>query len=125
MNDSTPDSWRNLDAPHIDELEEEIVDRIAPRFEPCTFQLPVGYNIKWMGRGACRGLDPDMFAPERGETGSIVDGIKLAACGKCAVRAECLEFATEILPDNPKGIWGGASENERRKMRSKRARREN
>lgn len=123
MNDLTPDSWRNLDAPIADELEDETVIRIAPSFEPCTFELPTGYSIEWVGRGACKGLDPNMFTPERGETGSIIDDIKLAACGRCAVKAECLKFALEVLPGNPKGIWGGTSENERRKMRSNRARR--
>jgi len=33
-----------------------------------------------------------------------------AVCGQCAVRANCLSYALEIMPD---GIWGGTTGEER------------
>ena len=68
----------------------------------------------WQQHGACRGLDPNLFFPERGES---VKEAK-AVCARCPVRAECLQYAL----DNYKnvGIWGGLSERERRRLRRQR-----
>jgi WhiB family redox-sensing transcriptional regulator len=65
----------------------------------------------WQQRGACRGADPNLFFPERGES---VKEAK-AVCTGCPVREECLEYALEnheVL-----GIWGGLSGRERRQQR--------
>ncbi len=37
-----------------------------------------------------------------------------AVCGPCAVRASCLSYALEAMPE---GIWGGTTEEERRMAR--------
>ncbi|MEM7323501.1 MAG: WhiB family transcriptional regulator [Actinomycetota bacterium] len=66
---------------------------------------------RWYVDGACRGLDPDLFFPERGE--STADA--KAVCAGCVVRAECLEWA--LATRERFGIWGGTSERERRRLR--------
>jgi WhiB family redox-sensing transcriptional regulator len=69
---------------------------------------------EWQHRGACRGLDPNLFFPERGES---VKEAK-AVCARCPVRAECLKYALENHELH--GIWGGFSERERRQLRRQR-----
>lgn len=65
----------------------------------------------WMRHAACRGLDPDLFHPERGQT---ADRAK-AVCATCPVQPECLDHA--FRNGERVGVWGGTSERERRKMR--------
>lgn len=61
--------------------------------------------------GACVGVDPDLFFPERG--GSTREA--KAVCRGCDVREPCLAYA---LRNGEKfGIWGGTSERERRRMK--------
>lgn len=65
----------------------------------------------WQQRAACRGVDPDMFFPERG---GATREIK-AVCDACPVEEECLLYA--LANGELFGIWGGRSERERRRMR--------
>lgn len=65
----------------------------------------------WRALGACRGIDPAIFFPERGE--SCVEA--KAVCAGCPVRGECLDFALDV--GEHFGIWGGTSERERQRMR--------
>ena len=71
----------------------------------------------WRDRAVCRDTDPDLFFPV-GTTGSAVTEIEAAKalCRTCPVREQCLEFA--LRANQEAGVWGGASEEERRKMRS-------
>jgi WhiB family redox-sensing transcriptional regulator len=67
----------------------------------------------WYELAACRGLDPDLFFPERGERTDDA----LAVCAPCPVRDDCLAAGlTERF-----GIWGGRSERQRRILRRERA----
>jgi WhiB family redox-sensing transcriptional regulator len=77
--------------------------------------LPAVADRRFMDKGMCRGLDPDMFFPERGGPTREAKVV----CQACAVRDECLEYAL----DNAEkfGIWGGTSERERRQLRRTRA----
>ena len=68
----------------------------------------------WFVDAGCRGVDPDLFFTERGEH----TGDAKAVCAECPVRVECLELA--LSTREKFGIWGGASERERRKMRQDR-----
>jgi WhiB family redox-sensing transcriptional regulator len=65
---------------------------------------------EWMSEGACRGKS-DLMHP------SEAFGVKIAkqVCAECPVRSECLQYALEENIDH--GVWGGASERQRRKMR--------
>ena len=75
-------------------------------------------NVDWMQRAACKGLDPDLFFPERGEN-SKVDAAK-AVCAQCSVTAECLDYAVTVKHDGitgeRAGVWGGKTYTERRQM---------
>jgi WhiB family redox-sensing transcriptional regulator len=66
-----------------------------------------------MSRGACRQMDPELFFPiavVAGQAARQAAAAK-AVCGRCAVRADCLSYALEIMPE---GIWGGTTQDERR-----------
>ena len=65
--------------------------------------------------GLCRGIDSDIFFPERGASTRLAK----AVCRKCEVSEECLEYA--VNNGEKFGIWGGLSERERRAIRKKRA----
>ncbi len=70
----------------------------------------------WQLRGACRGLDSSVFFSPEGERGrsraARVRGAK-SICRDCPVRAVCRDFA--LSAREPYGIWGGMSEDERRR----------
>lgn len=70
----------------------------------------------WRAQSACRDTDPDLFFPV-GTTGPAIVQIESAkqVCQECEVRQPCLEFALTTNQDS--GIWGGTSEEERRKLR--------
>lgn len=70
----------------------------------------------WRDQSACRDTDPDLFFPV-GTTGPAIEQIDnaKAVCDQCDVRQPCLEFALTSNQDS--GIWGGTSEEERRKLR--------
>ena len=77
-------------------------------------RIRVAKNGTWLPRAACRGIDPDVFHPSRGEDERPAKTI----CAKCPVVAECLEYA---LDSGEKfGVWGGYSERQRRQMRAAR-----
>ena len=72
----------------------------------------------WMQHGRCRGAKPTEFFPSDGM------GVEIAqrVCDGCPVRVECLEYA--LLHRIEHGVWGGASERERRRiLRRRRERR--
>lgn len=70
----------------------------------------------WRKVAACRDTDPDLFFPV-GTTGQAIDQIEAAraVCGTCEAREHCLEFA--LATNQESGVWGGTSEDERRKLR--------
>ena len=67
-------------------------------------------NLSWRQRGACRGLDPEIFYPPVEEEADQARTV----CGQCVVREACLEFA--LSNREAEGIWGGATSRERRRM---------
>ena len=71
-------------------------------------------RVRWMERAACKGLDPEMFFPEKGQAYSVAR----EACARCEVAAECLEHA--LATGEMFGMWGGAPERERRQLRRQR-----
>ena len=64
----------------------------------------------WMFEARCRGIDPAEFFPSDGT------GVETAqrVCAACPVRSECLEYA--LVNRIEHGVWGGASERERRRI---------
>lgn len=64
----------------------------------------------WSRHAVCAETDPDIFYPDNGEPATEAKRI----CAGCPVTAPCLEWA---LANNERfGVWGGASERERRRM---------
>ncbi len=70
----------------------------------------------WRRVASCRDTDPDLFFPV-GTTGPAIEQIEnaKAVCRTCEAQVPCLEFALSTNQDS--GIWGGTSEEERRKLR--------
>jgi WhiB family transcriptional regulator, redox-sensing transcriptional regulator len=73
-------------------------------------------DTEWMGRGNCRDEPPARFFPSDGV------GVEAARqiCATCPVKAPCLEYALRNRIDH--GVWGGASERERRRTLAQRRR---
>src|SRR5579862_4127569 len=71
---------------------------------------------EWRDRAACRDTTPELFFPI-GTTGGALDQIDAArrVCGQCPVTHECLEFA--LGTNQESGVWGGLTEEERRRLR--------
>ena len=74
---------------------------------------------EWRDVAECRDTDPELFFPV-GTTGPALDQIAAAkrVCTTCQVQQDCLEFALQTNQDS--GVWGGASEEERRQIRKAR-----
>jgi len=75
----------------------------------------------WRNTARCREVDPTIFFPI-GSTGRALRQIAAAkaVCVDCSVKELCLEFALKTNQDS--GVWGGASEEERRELRRERNR---
>lgn len=69
---------------------------------------------EWMAEGNCREVAPSMFFPSDGV------GVEVARriCATCPVKEPCLEYALRNGIDH--GVWGGASERERRRIARRR-----
>lgn len=68
----------------------------------------------WRERAACRDLDTAVFFPDADDDPAPAQ----AVCATCPVREPCLEFA--LVTRQEDGIWGGLTENERRRVRRRR-----
>ena len=64
----------------------------------------------WRAQARCKGIDPDVFYPIVEEEADEAKAI----CAECPVRLSCLEFA--LAARERDGIWGGATEKERRRI---------
>lgn len=70
----------------------------------------------WRRHSACRGLDPGIFFPPTDEDAVVAKEV----CGQCSVQETCLEFALQGREKD--GVWGGATEKERRRILRQRRR---
>lgn len=68
----------------------------------------------WAERGACREEPADLFFIDVGGTAGRAREI----CGGCEVRNDCAEYALRYPAI--RGFWGGLSDQERKKERSRR-----
>jgi WhiB family redox-sensing transcriptional regulator len=71
----------------------------------------------WHRSAACRGLDPEIFYPPT-EDDDVADA--KAVCTACDVQQLCLEWALQVR--EKEGVWGGATEKERRRILRQRRR---
>ena len=67
-------------------------------------------NLSWRQSAACRGVDPEIFYPASEEEADVAKSI----CAQCHVRQPCLEYA--LANRERDGVWGGATEKERRRI---------
>jgi WhiB family transcriptional regulator, redox-sensing transcriptional regulator len=69
----------------------------------------------WWRRAACQDAEADLFFPISASGAAAAD-IALAkrVCESCQVRPECLDYA--LATRQPHGIWGGTTEDERRRL---------
>jgi WhiB family transcriptional regulator, redox-sensing transcriptional regulator len=70
----------------------------------------------WHGDANCRGMNAELFFPERGEATKEAK----AVCRACDVQVECL--LDSLNRGEKHGIWGGKSERERRLIRQRQQR---
>jgi WhiB family redox-sensing transcriptional regulator len=77
---------------------------------------PTPEDTDWRDQAACRDVDPDLFFPI-GTAGPSLRQIEEAkqVCRACPVCGPCLRWALE-RGENA-GVWGGTTEDERRKVR--------
>jgi WhiB family redox-sensing transcriptional regulator len=74
----------------------------------------VSRSTEWMADGECRNHTPETFFPSDGV------GVDRARkiCATCTVQNHCLEYA--LAEEIEHGVWGGASERERRRIKKRR-----
>lgn len=65
----------------------------------------------WYNHAACRGVNPNLFHPQRGETVAYAKQV----CRGCPVAVECLTYAE--TEGERQSVWGGLSALERRQNR--------
>lgn len=76
---------------------------------------------RWMDRGACQYIDPDIFFPDKGEMNKvrwakqICRGNDKKGIPECPVLMECFEYAMRACEQY--GIWGGVTARERMILR--------
>lgn len=68
----------------------------------------------WMKRAQCVGESPAVFFPSDGV--GVLRAQKI--CATCPVIEDCLEYA--LANHISHGVWGGASERQRRRLQNKR-----
>ncbi|RLE21277.1 MAG: WhiB family transcriptional regulator [Actinobacteria bacterium] len=66
--------------------------------------------MKWWDLGACRGLDASVFYPDDEVEAEVAKGV----CAGCSVQSSCLEYALSMR--EKAGVWGGATERDRRRI---------
>jgi len=102
-------------------LEQLTARLYTPRMSETTrLPKPVEANWEWQYEGACRSLPTEMFFHPDGERGprrkAREDAAK-AVCASCPVIAQCRAHA--LAAQEPYGIWGGLTEEERLEIISK------
>lgn len=79
------------------------------------------FDMSFMRKAACRGMDPDMFMPVRGETLKIRAAKQI--CRQCPVKHECAEYGLELATRyDTYGIFGGYTRSEREQILKQRGR---
>lgn len=72
----------------------------------------------WRSEAACRGMDAELFFPERGDPAETAK----AVCARCTVKEPCLAYGLALPSSMRQGIWGGQSiSDSARRQRARRA----
>jgi WhiB family transcriptional regulator, redox-sensing transcriptional regulator len=77
--------------------------------------MTVHLSDEWWGLAACRNAEPELFFPisVTPAARSTVERAK-QVCASCPVQSQCLSYALRHRQEQ--GIWGGLTEDERRRM---------
>ena len=92
----------------------QVPNRSKEVAEISRLPIPVMEEWEWQYKGACRDLDPEMFFHPDGERGPRRrnrENAAKAVCATCPVIAACRAHALAV--QEPYGIWGGLSEDDR------------
>ena len=84
---------------------------------PAANLRPILELWEWHVKSLCRTTDNSEFFVDDGEVGMEKrrkEELAKRVCRECPVRKECLAHAISV-PENY-GVWGGLTENERRKL---------
>jgi len=85
----------------------------ADRWDEWAAARLANADTDWQADAKCAGMPADLFFPEQGSHTASSAGKKV--CKTCPVTAACLEYA--VVTRQLVGIWGGLTEEERRRMR--------
>lgn len=104
------------------QVVEQLMARLygSPMSETSRLPKPVASNWEWQYEGACRSLPTEMFFHPDGERGprrKARENAAKAVCATCPVIAACRAHA--LAAQEPYGIWGGLTEEERLDIISK------
>ncbi len=78
-------------------------------------------NRSFMSKAACKGMDPEMFMPVRGENLKIRAAKQI--CRSCAVQTDCAEYGLQLSTMyDTHGIFGGLTRSERETILRERGR---
>ncbi len=99
----------------VDSLEAAEETEVVTFFD-LGYETATGEQLHWQDFALCAQTDPDIFFPEKG--GSTTPATSV--CSACSVRSQCLDYA--ISHDIRHGIWGGMSDNDRRRISRERRR---
>jgi WhiB family redox-sensing transcriptional regulator len=87
-----------------------LVAALAGYQKPGVAKAMSAVNLSWRQHAACRGLEPEVFYAVSDDDAEEAKAI----CDACPVREPCLEYA--LTNRERDGVWGGATERERRRM---------
>lgn len=65
----------------------------------------------WASQAACKGSDPELWFPERGDSTRPA----VAICETCPVKSACLDYA--LRWNITSGVWGGKTARQRQSIR--------
>jgi len=74
------------------------------------------HNAMDVSQAACKDSDPELFFPEKMTQQAAADA--KAVCAECPIIADCLTWAVTA---KELGIWGGTTENDRKRLHSSQA----
>lgn len=76
------------------------------------------HPASWRDAAACLGADPEMFFPVSSSDPAAAElSNAKRLCGQCPVSVSCLRWA--LSHGVTAGVWGGTTEEERRRLRGK------
>ena len=74
------------------------------------------YNSKLFDRGACKGIDTNLFYPDKDLFSREEERIFHKMCVECPVMEACLEWG---LAHERYGVWGGTTPAQRKAVRKR------